>query len=649
MSPNTIIVVPAVEEGRGGGHLTRCISLVNDLRALGRKAMLYLPAQTETSKFVNLFKSLNFNQSWLIFNEEIQIRNKNLSEKFDFIILDRFKTPLDELENWKKIAPVIGIDEGGDFREQFDFLIDILIPEKMGKPKANIANPALLFNKVFTTNHTNQYELAPAVLTRSKEKGENLKVLISFGQEDPAGLGVKTARKLSAINKKQKMDITLLKGNLSKSTIEVPSGVNVIDAIPNLAQHLHEYDLVITHYGLTSYEAVHAGVPVLLAHPTGLHRKLAKSAGFKSINKLNSFLNSTTNQHEPTRTEEEARTKGSCGLWLKNKNISLAELVNSLAPIVNRKCPVCGFVSGSDTARFSERTYRRCKKCGIIYMDRTCPPTIEYEKEYFFENYKKQYGKTYLEDFENIKNAGKNRLKIIESLFPLKEKNLTTEYTEFHGESKDFKLKPPCSSVSSVVSFSSSLLDIGCAYGPFLAAAKEAGFSPYGLDPAEDAVRYVQQELGFPAACGFFPHSLLPTPYSLLYDVVTLWFVIEHFTDCSSVLTEVKKILKPGGILAFSTPSFSGISGRKALRNFLSASPADHFTVWSPKSAKKALSLAGFKVKKIVVVGHHPERFPILGKLAKSKVSPMYWLLLAISKLFSLGDTFEVYAQMIKK
>jgi len=616
-----IILVPAVETGKGGGHLCRCINLVNDLRSLGRKAMLYLPTQTETSKFVNLFKSMNFNQSWLIFNEEIEIRSKNLAEKFDFIILDRFQTPLDELINWKKIAPVIGIDEGGKYRDKFDFLIDILIPEKMGKPKANIANPGLInFQKDFTQGSQ-----------REKENAERIKILISFGQEDPAGLGVKTAYKLSKIKCDKPLEITLLKGNLSKDSADVPSGINVINAISNLAERLCEYDLVITHYGLTAYEAVFAEVPVLLAHPTKLHKKSAKAAGFIDL-KINLIKEFTTNKHlsstkfwcwtRPTRTRERARTKSSYGLLLKNNNINLAELINDFAPMINRCCSVCGFVSERSIARFCERTYCRCSRCGIIYMDRTCSPPIEYEKEYFFESYKKQYGKTYLEDFDNIKNASHRRLEKIRVLAETQRRRVLKKREKFEN---------------------SSLLDIGCAYGPFLAAAKEAGFSPYGLDPAEDAVKYVNDILGIPAIHSFFPatHYPLPAPF----DVITLWFVIEHFNDCTSVLAEVKKILKPGGILAFSTPSFSGISGRKSLFNFLKASPADHFTVWSPKSAKKALSLAGFKVKKIVVVGHHPERFPVLGKLAKSKRNPMYWLLLTISKLFGLGDTFEVYAQ----
>jgi SAM-dependent methyltransferase len=126
--------------------------------------------------------------------------------------------------------------------------------------------------------------------------------------------------------------------------------------------------------------------------------------------------------------------------------------------------------------------------------------------------------------------------------------------------------------------------------------------------------------------------------------VITLWYVIEHFRDCVPVLAEIGKMLKPGGILAFATPSFAGISGRGALKRFLEHSPADHWTIWSPAVCKKALKKAGFTVKKTVNSGHHPERFPRWGTYAQNKKSPLYGLLLAVSKIFSLGDTFEVYA-----
>ncbi|MCL2265197.1 MAG: methyltransferase domain-containing protein [Treponema sp.] len=627
-----ILIVPAAEPGRGGGHLTRCVNLVKDLRAANRSAFLFLSSQTE--KTAALLQSMKFNIEWCI-NNEAGIRN----EPFELIILDSFQTSAEELLRWKKIAPVIGIDEGGKCRDNFDFLIDILVPEKLGKPAANIASPSLLL-KNFTEDSKFRFANESIRTDKNGEQqtgrinenevktidvNQSIKILIAFGHEDTAGLGVKTISKLLKMKNNNQFDITLIKGalNTPDSSLQIPDSIKALDAIPNLSEHLCEYELIITHYGLTAYEALFAGTNVLLAHPTKYHRKLAKAAGFKSFSikniKKQYYLNSNKERKKhPTAGLFEPR--------LNNK--SLAGLISGFSPVVNKNCPVCrGNTPKKSTARFNDRTYKRCPECGVIYMDRINPAPVEYEKEYFFESYKNQYGKTYLEDFENIKKAGKNRLKIISQILS-RIKGKPSVYKTQGEQNKNCELP--------------SLLDIGCAYGPFLAAAKEEGFSPAGIDPAQDAVDYVNQKLHITAVRGFFPipNSTLPAPF----EVITMWYVIEHFKDCVTVLTEIKKLLKPNGIFAFSTPSFSGISGKSNLGKFLSNSPADHFTVWSPKMIKKALSLAGFKVKKTVVSGHHPERFPVLGKSAKNKTNPIYMIQLVISKLFKLGDTFEVYA-----
>ena len=585
-----ILIVPCCEPGKGGGHLSRCISLTKDLRAFGRDSRLFIAPQTRDLTAV--YKMNDFNPSWCITNAELEIRNKNLSESVEFIILDNFKTSYEEITRWKKIAPVIGLDEGGSSRNDFDFLIDMLIPDGFIKPAANIYSPEFLAKK----------------FSQTSKDSRGGKVLVTFGQEDTAALGLKTARTLSALKDNYNLDITLLRGALAAGKKTVPENINVMENIPNLAEHLHEYDLVITHYGITAYEAVFAGVKILLDHPTPYHKKLAKAAGFETFSRKN-----LTRRHRGAQ------------VFLKKlkHDQNFEELINMFSPIVNKSCPVCGAdTPARSIARFSERTYRKCAKCGIIYMDRINQAPVEYEKEYFFESYKKQYGKTYLDDFENIKKTGKQRIKFI--------KKISHKGTEARGEDNDVEIPP-------------TLLDIGCAYGPFLAAAKEEGFSPAGIDPAQDAVQYVNEKLGIKAIHSTFPAvgSQLPAPF----NVITLWFVIEHFKECICIFNEIKKLLKPKGILAFSTPSCSGISAKTSLKKFLSVSPADHFTVWSPKMVKKALALSGFKVKKIIVTGHHPERFPVLGKFAKSKKCPAYWLLLAVSKLFKLGDTFEVYAQ----
>jgi 2-polyprenyl-3-methyl-5-hydroxy-6-metoxy-1,4-benzoquinol methylase len=643
MNAEAVLVVPAYEPGRGGGHLTRCMALVNGLRALGRDSWLFLPTSADAD---SLFDAMRFDRNRLVGENDV------LNIHWKCIILDRFQTPPEELVRWTQLAPVIGIDEGGPSRDSFDFLIDILPGCHRISP--NITDPSLL-------------PLPEKPLPQDGTSAAPFKVLISFGQEDAAGLGPAAAKALAAHNS-DGIDITLLQGELSKNFLPrstavlrtawsctkekmdfvpklratpwltLPSfhSLKIIEAIPDLNKHLHEYDLVITHYGLTAFEALYAGVPVLLVSPGTYHEKLAQKAGFYSLgigkNKSKKIKHLLFSKGEINRTFIH-KLKNRCSALAVQYNLdhaprwNLAELINNIAPNVSRNCPVCGArLHGSAlahrAARFFERTYRRCTYCGIMSMNRINPPLIEYAKEYFFEQYRQQYGKTYLEDFPHLKAMGKQRLAVIKKI----EK----------GES-NFN--------NAANSNAPLLLDIGCAYGPFLAVAQEGGFSPRGIDPAEDAIRYVTQTLGIPATQGFFPdpQSLIHNPQSP-YSVITLWYVIEHFRNCVPVLAEIRKLLKPGGVLAFATPSFSGISGRASLKRFLERSPADHWTIWSPTVCATALKIAGFTVKKTINSGHHPERFPLLGTFARSRKSPLYEPLLALSRFFSLGDTFEVYA-----
>ncbi|MGL4985516.1 MAG: methyltransferase domain-containing protein, partial [Treponemataceae bacterium] len=130
---------------------------------------------------------------------------------------------------------------------------------------------------------------------------------------------------------------------------------------------------------------------------------------------------------------------------------------------------------------------------------------------------------------------------------------------------------------------------------------------------------------------------------------VTMWYVIEHFKNLDEILKKVSSLLHIGGFFAFSTPSGSGVSTKYDRTDFYKNSPIDHYVVLQPEKVEKILAQYGFRVAKIVSTGHHPERFPILKDKPLTKKSFMYNFLLWYSKLFSMGDTFEVYCEKVKE
>ncbi|MDR2784156.1 MAG: methyltransferase domain-containing protein [Treponema sp.] len=675
-----VLIVPSYKIGRGGGHLARCAALAEELRSLGREACLYAPAAGPLAV---------------------------PEGGFAFIVLDCFRTSRADFPVWRRLAPVVGIDEGGPYRNYADFLIDLL--PNLEKTQSNIRNPGLLRLPATRRPAWNDAPLADGVECGAGRGGRKpLRVLITFGAEDAAGLTSPAAAALAA---KNGLEVTAVFGALNRSAPPHPRSqararkdalrgktITVLEHVPDLSERLADYDLVITHFGLTAFESLYARAPVALVSPTAYHERLARSAGFftagrgiKGIRRLKKLkLDGARRAALGRRCREISERYGfenadSCANG--HGGNSLAHALASIA-IHAADCPICGVldtaasitstagttastpgIAGNEgnggapagpaasapgtpaglsrkkrfspaLARFHDRTYRACPVCGITYMSRSSPPPIEYAKDYFFDLYKKQYGKTYLEDFPDLVQAGRKRLSHIVSI--MKTQAARSAAREARRETERGTPR---------------LLDIGCAYGPFLAAAREAGFDPTGIEATEDAASYVRRELGTPCFQDPFPLPDGGGPFSDgQFDVISLWYVIEHFENAGAALTAINRLLRRGGVLAFSTPSLEGVSARgspRSLRSFLEKSPPDHYTVWSPSKTRGVLRKFGFDLKKVVITGHHPERFPVLGKLVCGKLNggansvrrgAAYRVLLAASRLFGLGDTFEAYA-----
>ncbi len=103
------------------------------------------------------------------------------------------------------------------------------------------------------------------------------------------------------------------------------------------------------------------------------------------------------------------------------------------------------------------------------------------------------------------------------------------------------------------------LLDIGCGEGFFLFNASSAGYNARGIELSQDAAEYARREFGLDVEARPFEELRLPENR---FDVVTLWQVLEHVPHPLAILREVHRILKPGGLLALSTPDIGGTPAR---------------------------------------------------------------------------------------
>jgi 2-polyprenyl-3-methyl-5-hydroxy-6-metoxy-1,4-benzoquinol methylase len=104
------------------------------------------------------------------------------------------------------------------------------------------------------------------------------------------------------------------------------------------------------------------------------------------------------------------------------------------------------------------------------------------------------------------------------------------------------------------------LLDLGCGEGHFGAAAGEAGAEVLAADVAEEALRRARAlhpGLDLHLIDGEGGWELEDADF----DIVWAGEVIEHVADTASWLSELRRVLRPGGRLLLSTP----LLGRREL------------------------------------------------------------------------------------
>ena len=97
------------------------------------------------------------------------------------------------------------------------------------------------------------------------------------------------------------------------------------------------------------------------------------------------------------------------------------------------------------------------------------------------------------------------------------------------------------------------LLEIGCGMGFFLEEAVRRGFAAQGLEVNRWEVEMMRAR-GLNVRAGTLEEASIP---SESIDVVCMSHVLEHVPDLRSLLCDVHRVLRPGGVLALSQPHYA--------------------------------------------------------------------------------------------
>lgn len=587
------LLVPTGGRGEGTGHLVRCVRLARDL---GRGCGFH-PGWLDAAARARLEQMLDAIRASA---RPVIIEAGAPATPWGLVLVDKRRTSIAELAALSRYGTVACLDEGGAARAAAPYLVDAL-PRLPRGPGANTASLSYL-------------GMRPARGSGSHRRPAKrpTRVLVSFGGEDAADLSGAFLRAALDEGLFAPENVTLVEGPLFGAR-EWPAGIRVVRGVRDLKRLFPRHDLLATHFGMSALEALAAGLPVVQVNPTRYHRDLSRAVGIPEVGirrvsgrRLRALLEDPRGLRDAVRSFQRRLSDEDRG--------TLARHLGSLSP-GTPECPNCGAV-GRVVGRFPLRTYRHCPACGIEYLQSFAGPGRSYGKGYFFEEYRAQYGRTYLEDFDAIEAVGRTRVALLERALGSRARAADR----------------------------GTIVDVGCAYGPFLEALRKAGWPCFGIDVAGDAVAHVRNVLGLPAERLPLERLERHRVPGARVDGVTLWYVIEHLDDLAAALRRIHGLLAPGGVLAFSTPNGSGISARRSRHVFLGASPPDHRTVLSPGGLRGLLRARGFRLVRVRVTGHHPERFPGLAGRWGAGRGAGRTLVLAASRALRLGDTFEAYA-----
>ena len=155
------------------------------------------------------------------------------------------------------------------------------------------------------------------------------------------------------------------------------------------------------------------------------------------------------------------------------------------------------------------------------------------------------------------------------------------------------------------------VLDIGAGSGVFTAALADAGFEVVGVEVAEAAVRRARSA-----------HSSLdfrlvdfdgPLPFDDgSFEVVWASEVIEHVADTARWLSEVRRVLAPGGRLLVTTPNHGRLLVALHGVERYSEPLGDHLHLYTRRSLRTVLAEFGFGELDVRAVGGVPLLRPAL-------------------------------------
>jgi len=165
-----------------------------------------------------------------------------------------------------------------------------------------------------------------------------------------------------------------------------------------------------------------------------------------------------------------------------------------------------------------------------------------------------------------------------------------------------------------------TILDIGCATGQFLHFMADHGWKTTGIEPDEKTRNRAISEYGLQV----FPEDKLNNMDKASVDVITMWHVLEHVSDLEGRMMQLRKLLKPQGILIIAVPNCEANDAKKYGAFWAGYDLPRHLYHFTKSDIKMLVENSGFSIMKILPMRFDAFYVSLLSE--KYKSGKMRWL-----------------------
>lgn len=134
-----------------------------------------------------------------------------------------------------------------------------------------------------------------------------------------------------------------------------------------------------------------------------------------------------------------------------------------------------------------------------------------------------------------------------------------------------------------------ALMDFGAGTGDFVRYMGSHGWRTVGIEPSPAARRRAADK-------GIGLQPALPDAEGRLFDVITLWHVLEHLPDPEGSIRELSGFLKPGGWLVLALPNFRSFDARHYRSDWAAYDVPRHLWHFSREAIAPLLEPFGYRL-----------------------------------------------------